>query len=167
MVCLLHVTEKHGFFQTRQRVPLRDELLRYVAFEAGIDNGFHHRRIVDLLRLVDLVPTGVTARMVVPNVLMILANGPDDVTFHDLHVVDIIQQLEVVRPHTLAEVRAPGGMIAHVILVIHLAVEQFHDHGYTVLLGAGHQPLQPHGTVGRALLVAHTPAITRETDHSS
>ena len=42
----------------------------------------------------------------------------DDIPLHDLHVVDVIEQLEPLRAHPLADLDAPGGVVAHVILVV-------------------------------------------------
>jgi hypothetical protein len=44
-------------------------------------------------------------------------------------VVDIIEQFEIFTAHLLAKFHAPGGVIALVILVVHLGVEEFHHEG--------------------------------------
>ena len=50
-------------------------------------------------------------------------------------------------------------MVAHVILVAALAVEQFHADGDLVLFGDGHQALQSFDAVFQALFMAHAVAI--------
>ena len=51
----LHVAQRHGFGQRRERVPLRHELVGEVARESHIHHRPRNRRVVQLLRGVDLV----------------------------------------------------------------------------------------------------------------
>ena len=51
----LHVAQRHGFGQRRERVPLRHELVGEVAREPHIHHRPRDRRVVQLLRRVDLV----------------------------------------------------------------------------------------------------------------
>ena len=64
---------------------------------------------------------------------------------------DVVEQLEPLRADALADLDAPGGVVAHVILVAALAVEQFQDDGDLVLLGDRHEPLQALDAVLQAL----------------
>jgi hypothetical protein len=41
-----------------------------VSFIAGLDNGSHYRRIVQFLRLIDFVSSGIAARMVVGDIIL-------------------------------------------------------------------------------------------------
>ena len=70
-------------------------------------------------------------------------NGANHVAFHDLHVVDVVEQLEPRRADFLHELDAPGRVIAHVVVVIHLAVEKLHADGDLFLLREADNPLQP------------------------
>ena len=55
-------------------------------------------------------------------------------------------------------------MVALVVLVVSLAVEQLHDDVDPLLLRQFHQPFQPAGAVLHALLVVEPPAIAGEAD---
>ena len=61
------------------------------------------------------IPGGV----VMADVTVVFLDRADDITLHDLHVVNIVEELEPFRAHALHELDAPSGVIAHVILVIH------------------------------------------------
>src|SRR5262249_52304635 len=73
------------------------DLLPEVAGVAGGQDGADDRRVVQLLRLIDLVAAGVAARVVVGDVVLVVAEGADDVPLHVLHVVDVVEQLEARR----------------------------------------------------------------------
>ena len=91
--------------------------------------------IVQLLRRVDLVPAGNARGVVVRDVLVIVADRADHVAFHDLHVVDVVQKLEALRPQALGERDTPRRAVALIVLVIHLRVEQLHADRDAVALG--------------------------------
>ena len=105
--------------QRLQRVgPLGDELLGHEALVAGLDDGLHDGRVVDLLRLVDLVAARHAAGVEVGDVLDVLLDRGDQVAFHDLHVVDVVEQLEPLGADLLAHLDAPGRVVALVVLVV-------------------------------------------------
>ena len=135
-----------------------------MALVAGLEDRAHDRRIVQLLRLVDLVPAWVAAGVVVEKILVIVADRPDDIPLHDLHVVNVVQQPEPLRVDRLAKLHAPVGAVAHVILVVHAAVEQLHHDVHLVLLGNGEDTLQAGGAILQACLVVHAGAVAGETD---
>ncbi len=95
---------------------------------------------------------------------VVLADGGDDVAFHDLHVVDVVEQAEVPRTQPLAQRDAPFGVIAQVIVVIHLGIQQFHHQHHAALLGVAEDALQPRFGVGQPLLGIHAVAIAGEAD---
>ena len=135
--------------------PFRDEFLRHKTLEPSLDNSFHHGRVIDLLRLIDFAPAGHPARMVVGNVLMVLADDGDQVPFHNLHMVDVVEQFEVLGTDLFAELDTPGAMVTHVIVMISLAVEQLDARGHVVFLGNGHDALGTDHAILEALLVVH------------
>ena len=92
-------------------------------------------RQLQFLRVVELVAAGDAAGMEVADVLDVFADGADDVAFHDLHVVDVVEQLDARRIHRLHHLDAPCGVVALVVLVVHLAVEQFQADGDAVVFG--------------------------------
>ena len=116
-----HVADQHALLERGQRIgALRHEFLAHVAFVAGLHDGLHDRRVVDLLGVVDLVPAGHAAGVVMADVLVVLPDGGDDVALHDLHVVDVVEQLEPLGAHLLADLDAPRGVVAHVVGVVPL-----------------------------------------------
>ena len=143
---------------------LGDELLRDVAFEAGLDDGLHHGRIMNLLGVVDLVAAGHAAGVVMSEVLVMFLNGGDEVALHDLHVIDVVEQLESLRADTLAQLDAPRGLIALVVGVIDAAVEEFHDRQHVVLFADGHHALEADRAILKALLVGLALPVAGETD---
>ena len=64
----------------------------------------------------------------------------------------------------LAEFDAPGGVVAHVVRVVDLAVEQFHDEGDAEFLGERQEALEADGAVFEALFVGHAIAVAGEAD---
>jgi hypothetical protein len=55
-------------------------------------------------------------------VLFGIANGTDDVAFHDLHVVDVVDEFYARRSYGLANLDSPGGMVCMVVRVIDFTV---------------------------------------------
>ena len=135
-----------------------------MALVAGLEDRAHDGRVVQLLRLVDLVSARVAAGVVVEQILVIVADRPDDIPLHDLHVVNVVQQPEPLRVDRLAKLHAPVRAVAHVILMVHAAVEQLHHDVHLVLLGNGEDTLQAGGAILQACLVVHAGAVAGETD---
>jgi len=91
-----HRADLHTLFERGELVgALGDEFLAEVAGVTGFLDGFDDRGVVQLLRLVDLGAAGDAASVVVGEEFVIAADGGDDITLHDLHVVDVVEQLEV------------------------------------------------------------------------
>ena len=64
-----------------------------VAGEVEIGDGLGDEAIVQLLRFVDVVTSGIAARMKVAALLEMVANVAHDVAVHDLRVVDVEEDL--------------------------------------------------------------------------
>ena len=62
-----------------------------------------------------------------------VADGGDDVALHDLHVVDVVEQLDPRRADALHDLDAPRGVIGLVVVMVHLAVEQLQAQGHAML----------------------------------
>lgn len=75
--------------------PFGDELLAQVASVSCLLNRADDGRIVEFLGFIDFRPAGNATRVVVGDVLMMLLDGGDDIPLHDLHVVNVIEELEV------------------------------------------------------------------------
>src|SRR6185436_1580360 len=119
----LDVAELDSLFQRSQRVPFWNELLADKPFIAGGGNGFHHGGVVKLLSFVDLISAWVAAGMVVTDILMVLLDCANHVTFHDLHMINIVEELEPIGANAFADLNAPGSVVGHIIFVVHFAVE--------------------------------------------
>src|SRR5262249_2696853 len=88
--------------------------------------------------------------------------GPDHVAFHYLHVVDVIQQLDARRIHSLDDFDSKGCMVSLVALVVDLAVEQLDDDGYATVLGGLLYAIQSSDTVIDRFFVADTVPVAKE-----
>src|SRR5437764_14794051 len=87
-----HITHIKSLFESCNRVALRNELLSKVALVASFENSANDGWVVQLLPFVKLVTARVASRMIVRKIRVMLADGADDITLHDLHVVDVIEQ---------------------------------------------------------------------------
>lgn len=96
---------------------------------SGAGDGTIDGGIVDFLCVVRLAPPRVASGMIVREVRVVGLDGADEVPFHDLHVVDVIEELEGGGVDPIAEAQAPGGGVAFVALVVDLAVQEFHGEG--------------------------------------
>jgi hypothetical protein len=54
----------------------------------------HHRRVVDFLGVVQLAAAGVAGRVHVADDVAILLDASQQVAVHDLHVIDVEEQLQ-------------------------------------------------------------------------
>src|SRR5262249_51985768 len=119
----LNRADLHRTLQLRERiVPLaRRVLVRHEACVAEIGDRFHHEVVVQLLRVVDLVPAGVAARVEVADPLEVVTDVAGDVAVHDLRVVDVEEDLHPRRVDALHDVHAPRDVVEDVVLVVHLA----------------------------------------------
>src|SRR5207247_4569058 len=90
---LLDRTDLHALLQRGQGITRGDEFMRPEDGEAGIRDGSCNRMVVQLLRVIQLVATWHPAGMEMADVGGMLPDRPDDVAFHYLHVIDVVQQL--------------------------------------------------------------------------
>src|ERR1700722_12170390 len=111
---LSHVADAEGLCQRGRRVSFGNELLREITLKSGFDDRLTDGRVIQFLGVVDLVPSGVATGVEMPDVLLGIADRADDIAFHDLHVVDVVEQLEARRTDLLAQFDAPFRPIVHV-----------------------------------------------------
>src|SRR5687768_14267975 len=156
--------EFYRFRQRRARVLRRDEFLRDITLESGLGDRARDCRIVELLRGVYLVPSRHAGSVIVTDVLVIVADGANDIPFHDLHVVDVVQQLETIGADFLRQRDAPRRTIALVVRMIDPGVEKLHAYPHTMSRGGGHECRQTARTRVESLLIAQAVAISREAD---
>ena len=95
---------------------------------------------------------------------MVLFDRGNEVTLHDLHVVDVEEQAEICRAELFAEFDAPRALVAHVVGVIHATVEQFHHERDPVLLRQRQHFLQSGHAVLEARLFVHAVPVAGEAD---
>ena len=116
-----------------------------IAVETGRCNRSRYGWVIQLLLIVKFIPPGIPPGMVVPKVVVIFSNGTNDIPFHDLHVIDVIQELEVVGAYLLHQFNTPGRIVAHVVRMIDSAIQQFHMKKYVLLLCYPHYFLGSSG----------------------
>lgn len=109
--------------------------------------------------MVDLVATRVASGVIVADVLVKLADGADDVAFHDLHVVDVVKELEMWVCEPFTQGGSPSGVVALVVGVIDFGIEQFHEEGDAVLFGEGEERFEAASAVFESGEVVETLAI--------
>src|SRR6476646_7354113 len=92
----LHIADLYRLLQRldrivarRRRVFVRDE-----AGEAESGNRLHDEAIVQLVRVVDLVASRIAAGVKMADPLEVILDVADDVTVHDLGVVDVVENLD-------------------------------------------------------------------------
>src|SRR5256885_11190588 len=61
--------------------------------------------------------------------ILVVTDSADDVAFHDLHVIDVVQQLDAWRAHGFDHGDPEGSPVALVVGVIHLAVQELEADG--------------------------------------
>lgn len=61
--------------------------------------------------------------MIVPKAGVMVMDGADDISLHDLHVINITKQLDSYCANHLANLDAPSSVITLVIGMIHFAVQ--------------------------------------------
>src|SRR5262245_24683220 len=130
-----------------------------VAGEIEISDGLGDKAIIQLLRLVDLVTSGITSGMKMADPLEVVANVANDVSVHDLRVVDVVENLHPWRVDARHDIEAPGDVIEHVVLVIHLAVQILNAQRHALVLGLRLDPVQERDTVVGALPIVHPVAV--------
>ena len=66
--------------------------------------------------------SGNTSSVIVRDVLMVIPDRLDNISFHDLQMVNVIKKLYVRRVNALDYFYAKGGVVAHVIWVVDTAI---------------------------------------------
>src|SRR4051794_3754187 len=88
----LDIAKNDGFAERCHRISGGDELVGKIPGVCRIEYALHYGRPLQLLRRIELVAPRHAARVVMREPLFVLLDGADDVTFHDLHVVDVVQK---------------------------------------------------------------------------
>ena len=94
---------------------------------------------------------GDTGSVEMGKVIDVVPNGGDDIPFHDLHVVNVVEEPESGMVEFLTEFNAPVGVVALVVGVINPWIEEFHDENNIVLFRQGKNSLQSGSAVFTSL----------------
>ena len=74
------------------RVAYWHKLLSQEACVTCCLNCSHNGGVVEFLRIVNFVSAGNTSRVIMPELDMMVLDGANDIAFHDLHVVNVVQE---------------------------------------------------------------------------
>ena len=121
--------------QALNRVTHGNEFLAEVPIKPRLTNGVHDGWVMDLLIFVDLMPARISGRVIVGEVLMVVTDRTDQVSFHDLHVIDVVEQLNMGRVDPFDDLDAPGRAIALIVEMVDFAIEKFEDQIHPCFLG--------------------------------
>src|SRR5437016_13039239 len=120
----LDVAEVGGWWGGGEGVAGGGALRGDVASEVGGGDAADHAVPLDFLGGVEFVAARDAAGVEVGDPIDIFLDGADQVTFHDLHVIDVVEQLDAGRVDGLDDLHSPGGVVAHVVVVVDLTVEK-------------------------------------------
>ena len=95
-------------------LPTTDVEGRMARLEARLEDSPHHRRIIDFLGVVEFRPARVARRVVVADDFLVLPDAAYDVPVHDLHVIDVEEQLEAGRSDFIDHPDAMVDVVAEV-----------------------------------------------------
>src|ERR1700722_6704973 len=79
----------------------RHELMRDISPIIQIRDGDGNGMIVEFLAAVDFMASRNTTGMKMSDEVNVVADGPDHIALHDLHVIDVVQQLHSRRVDSL------------------------------------------------------------------
>src|SRR6188508_3191737 len=84
----------------------------------------------------------------------VIADVADDVSIHDLSVIDVIKDLYAGRIDTRNHIDTPRHMVEHVVTVIHFAVQQLHANRHALVFGLSLHTIQKsHAVIGSHTIV--------------
>lgn len=139
----------------------------FVAYPAGVTEFFDcagNGWVVDFLGFVEVVTTGVARCVEMADMLDVGADGANEVAFHDLHVVDVVEQLNSWGIDGADDLNAPSRVVALIIGVIDFRVEQFQNEGYTCCFGHAFDEVESFDGVLGAFLFGFAVTVARKDD---
>src|SRR3979490_686259 len=160
----LDVAEVGGLAEGGKGVAGGDELVGDVAAEVGGGDAAHDAVPLDFLGTVEFVAAGNAAGVEVGDGIDVFLDGAGGGAFHDLHVGDVEEELDAGRVDGMDDLDAPGSVVAHVVVVVDLAVEELDADGDAVVLGDFFDAVEAGDGVFGALFVGHASAIAGESD---
>src|SRR2546423_521881 len=160
----LYVAEVDGFAQGGEWIACGDELVCDVASVVGRGDAAHDSVPLYFLSAIKFMAMWNAPGVEVAEPVNIFLNRADQVAFHDLHVIDVVEKLDPRGVDRLNHLKAPGGVVAHVIFVIDFAVEQLEADVDAVIFGDFLEAIEASNGVFSALFVRHARAISRKRD---
>ena len=137
--------------------------MRNVAGEASVRDGLHDRAVLNLLGGADFVAAGNASGVEVAEDADVGADGVDQIAFHNLHVVDVVEQFDARGIDLVHDVRAPRGVVGHVVGVVDFAVEQFEADRDAVVFSDLLDAVEAEDGIARAYFVGQAAASCRKT----
>src|SRR5690348_12735866 len=144
--------------------------MSHVPTKATVCDRSHDSIPLNFLMMVKFVTAWNSTGVEVPDRFNVLPDRPDQVSFHDLHMVDVIKQLHVGRIYFLYHAYPPRGVIAHVVRMINLAVEKLQTDDDAVIVRYFLDTIQTGDRIARAFIVRHAapiPGKRNDIGHSS
>ena len=128
--------------QRLDRISLGSELVSHVVLVSRIGYPLAYAGIVQLLSVVEIIAARVARGMEVSDPLDVILYRADDISLHDLHVVDIVEKFHPRAVCLLADRHAPCRVVALIARVRALGVQQLHVQVDSLLF---RQLDDPHG----------------------
>src|SRR5437867_2995182 len=125
----------HRFAQRAERIPGGHEFVSHEAGETSVGDRPGDRVPVQLLRVVELVPAGHATGVKITDVVRMLPNRANDVPFHDLHVIDVVEKLHPRRIDAFHHPGAERRVVTLIVVMIDLAVQQLDTDRDAMALG--------------------------------
>src|SRR5262249_8772648 len=97
--------------------------------------------------------------------LEIVANRANDVAFHDLGVIDVVQNPDARRVYPLAHLDAPPHLVEMVVLVVDFAIQVLEAEGDLLVLSHRLDAVEIGDRIRDSLLVTQAAAVPGERDH--
>src|SRR6476646_10869424 len=119
----LNVAEVGGFAEGGEWIARRDKFVRDVPFIPAGDDAAHDAVPLHLLGAVEFMPAGYAAGMEMSHTLDIFLDGSHEIAFHNLHVIDVVEKFHAGGIHGGDNFNTPGAVVAHVVVMVHFAVE--------------------------------------------
>jgi len=88
---LIHRAGVECRFEGFQRISLRSKFVSDIEVVSRRGDGSANCGIVKFLGLIQITATGIPSRMEVTDPADILAQGTDHISFHDLHVINVVE----------------------------------------------------------------------------
>src|SRR5260370_37614282 len=118
-----------GLGEGSEGVERGNEFVGDEAAKVGCGDSTHNAVPLDFLDGVKFMAAGNSAGVEVADPIDVFLDGADEIAFHDLHVVDVVQELDAGGIDGLNDLDAPGGVVAHIVSVVGVSFEKKNENG--------------------------------------